>query len=456
MHRRDLLRLAAALATSAFATSSEAQRPTALRRETIIVVGAGIAGLAAAARLASAGQQVIVLESRDRVGGRLWTSRKWADAPLDLGASWIHGVTKNPINQLAKQVGARRIATFYKNAIAYDTDGSVLSKARDRDIYKALAAQVRQALAKANQQDADVSMAAALAAGIDLAALAPERRDALDFLVNSAYEQEYGGDASKLSAWWFDQGEEFAGDDVLFPGGYDAIATYLAQGLDIRLQHAVQRIAYSGSGVSVETSQGSFTGDRVIVTLPLGVLQSGKIEFSPGLPRLTTQAINSLGMGTLNKAYLRFPRAFWPEQYDWMEYIAAEKGQWSEWISGFERYVGLPILLGFNAAAFGVEIEAWPDADIVASAMQTLRRIYGNGIPEPEDYQITRWTSDPHAYGSYSYYKVGSTPKMRAQLGKPVGQRLFFAGEATSTDHPATVHGACLTGHRAAKEALAA
>lgn len=456
MQRRDLLRFAAALASSALAAPVQAQRPAALRRETILVVGAGIAGLAAAASLAAAGQQVIVLESRDRIGGRLWTSRKWPDAPLDLGASWIHGIAKNPLSKLANQVGAQRIATFYKNAITYDTDGRVLSQARDRDIYKVLATQVRQALAKANQRDADVSMAAAIAAGIKLGALTPERRDGLDFFVNSTYEQEYSGDASQLSAWWFDQGKEFAGDDVLFPAGYDAIASYLAQGLDIRLQHTVERIAYTGSGVSVDTRLGSFAGDRAIVTLPLGVLQSGKVAFSPGLPRLTAEAIRSLGMGTLNKAYLRFPRAFWPQQYDWMEYIAADKGQWSEWISGFERYVGLPILLGFNAAAFGVEIEAWPDAEIVASAMQTLRRIYGNGIPEPEDYQITRWTSDPHAYGSYSYYRVGSTPKMRAQLGKPVGQRLFFAGEATSTDHPATVHGAYLTGRRAAKQALAA
>lgn len=112
--------------------------------------------------------------------------------------------------------------------------------------------------------------------------------------------------------------------------------------------------------------------------------------------------------------------------------------------------------MGFNAADFGREIEAWTDAAIVGSAMQTLRRIFGRHIPEPLDVQITRWAADPFAYGSYSFNALGSTPSMRDDLARSVGRRLFFAGEATERRYFGTVHGAYLSGLRAAQEVMAA
>jgi len=114
----------------------------------------------------------------------------------------------------------------------------------------------------------------------------------------------------------------------------------------------------------------------------------------------------------------------------------------------------MPILLGFNAADRGRAIEAWSDEQIVASAMQTLRTIYGVSIPEPIDYQITRWATDPFSLGSYSYNPVGAVPRMRRELAAPLGKSVFFAGEASNEDYFGTAHGAYLSGLRAAKEIL--
>jgi monoamine oxidase len=126
-------------------------------------------------------------------------------------------------------------------------------------------------------------------------------------------------------------------------------------------------------------------------------------------------------------------------------------GQWGQWINA-NRAVGQPVLLGFNAADFGRTIEGWSDAQIVDGAMSTLRTMFGGDIPQPADFQISRWASDPFACGSYSYNKVGSTPAMRDRLAARIGDRVHFAGEATHRSSFATVHGAYLSGIRAAKE----
>jgi monoamine oxidase len=204
----------------------------------------------------------------------------------------------------------------------------------------------------------------------------------------------------------------------------------------------------------VLTEELAFVADRVVVTLPLGVLQSNSVRFTPELPSEKRHALATLGMGVLNKCYLRFNEAFWPHDVDWLGHVSAHHGVWTEWVS-FQRVAQMPILLGFNAADRGMEIEAWSDPQIVASAMETLRIMFGADIPQPSDYQITRWATDPFARGSYSYNALGSTPAMRDALAMPVQAKLFFAGEASHRVYFGTAHGAYLSGLRAAKRILA-
>ncbi|MGI9214043.1 MAG: flavin monoamine oxidase family protein [Methylococcaceae bacterium] len=452
MKRRQFLHTLITLST-ALAVQSRAQSATR-RPEHIIVIGAGMAGLATANRLVKAGRSVTVLESRNRTGGRVWTSRAWPDAPVDLGASWIHGIKGNPLTTLANTVGARRVATGYDNAITYDANGQEATDAFERYIDNTLGTAIDRAIAKARKSGRDASLGAVLSQTFNDRTLTPHQRAAFNFYVNSNFEHEYSGSIDAMSVQSFDDSDDFGGGDVLFPEGYDALTDWLALGLDIRMDHPVTAIRYDRNGVVVSTASGDFAADRVVITVPLGVLKSNGIRFTPSLPTAKQEAIQLLGMGVLNKTYLRFPTAFWPSRYDWLEYVSADKGHWCEWISGFERYAGLPILLGFNAADYGREIESRSDEDIVDAAMATLRILYGKNIPDPESWQITRWAKDPHALGAYSYYGVGSRRKHRTDLGKPIADRLFFAGEATSPDSPATVHGAYLTGLRAAGEIL--
>jgi monoamine oxidase len=142
---------------------------------------------------------------------------------------------------------------------------------------------------------------------------------------------------------------------------------------------------------------------------------------------------------------------FWSEQVDWIEQVATERGLWTEWVNLFP-VTQLPILLGFNAATKGKEIETWTDKAIVESAMETLQRLFGKDIPQPIDYQITRWQADPFARGAYSFNALGSTPEMRDRLAESLNNQLFFAGEATERNHFATAHGAYLSGLRVAQE----
>jgi len=444
------------LIQSGLAAAAMAARPGIARAATpgdVIVIGAGMAGLAAARTLATKGHKVTVLEARDRIGGRVHTSRLWADTPMDLGASWIHGITGNPLSRLADQAGARRLPTASANTVLVQPGGSAPGNAFDALVTKAENL-VTGARARANVMNTDVSLEAAVVACTKGVLPTGQARVALDYYVNSIIEQEYAASWDQLSAWNYDDDGGFGGTDVFFPQGYDQLATYVARGLDVRTGSIVTHVRYGAGGVTVTTSTATYTAARAIVTLPLGVLQSGGVVFDPPLPADKQAAIAGLGMGLLNKCYLRFPAAFWPGKIDWIEYLTSNKGVWAEWIS-FLHGPNLPILVGFNAGRPAHAIEALSDADTVAGAMGALRDMFGSSIPDPTGYQITRWARDPYALGSYSFEPVGASAATRVTLAKPAGKSLFFAGEATHAQYPATVHGAYLSGVRAAAQAAA-
>lgn len=440
-------------AAAAEPVSPRPMRAASRRMKRVLVIGAGFSGLAAARHLHDLGHQVQVLEGRQRSGGRIHTSREWADLPLDLGATWIHGARGNPITRLAGAAGARLLETRYEDYVAYQTGGRrfTLAEERARD---SLGEQIARKIRKEQGGGRDMAVGAAAEEWIGPGAAADTARLAR-FILNADYEQEYAGSIGELSTYWFDSDKSFGGGDRFFAEGYQVLIDHLARGLDLKTGHTVRAIDWRGPAVRVTTDVGEFTADQVLVTLPLGVLKAGDVVFDPALPDSRKQAIDRLGMGVLNKCYLRFPKAFWPEDVDWIEYLPEVPGRWSQWVS-FMKAARQPVLLGFNAADEGRAMELLSDVEIVASAMETLRTIYGDKIPEPTGHQITRWASDPLARGSYSFNALGSTPEMRRELAKPLRNRLFFAGEATSTAHFGTTHGAYLSGIRAAREMASA
>jgi monoamine oxidase len=455
MDKREFSKVVGAILMGLTSSASNAavdQGGMLLRKKKSIVIGAGLAGLAAAHRLQKNGHEVVVLEARGRIGGRVFTSTQWPGIPLDLGATWIHGVRGNPLTVLADEMKAKRLATSYERAATYNTAGRLLAEGETQRLDK-LRKHVFSALKAAQQRDADVSIRQVVEPLVRQSEGSSEAYRFLNFVLNAEIEQEYSGGIESLSAQWFDSAKEFPGGDALFEQGFGIVTAYLSRNLKLELEQVVTEIQWQSPTVRVVTTQGEFVGDNVIVTLPLGVLQAGRVRFSPALPDLKQEAIAGLGMGVLNKCYLRFKEAFWPADADWLEYISAKPGEWTEWVS-FKRTANLPVLLGFNAATRGREIEAWTDEQIVVSAMQTLRAIYGRGVPDPIDHQITRWAADPFSLGSYSYTPVGASPTTRKVLAASLKQRLYFAGEATSHDYFGTAHGAYLSGLRAADEVL--
>ncbi len=231
-----------------------------------------------------------------------------------------------------------------------------------------------------------------------------------------------------MSAHWYDHAEEFDGDDALFALGFQVIPEHLAKGLTIKLGQIVREVQWEKSPVRVITQDAEYQADRVVITLPLGVLQAGKVSFTPKLTTRESACDCQFGMGVLNKCYLRFQEPFWSKEVDWLEYIPDTYGAWTEWVS-YWRVAKQPVLLGFNAADRGRDLEGLSDGEIIASAMKTLKTMYGQRIPEPLGYLVTRWAHDPFAMGSYSYNAVGSTPEMRAVLAQHTKRETLLRGE---------------------------
>ncbi len=443
--RRRFLHLG--LLTSALAISWSCSGEKAQSKmSSILVVGAGIAGLAAARDLQANGFKVTVLEGRNRLGGRIHTERSLG-FPVDLGAAWIHGIKNNPIYQLAQDYQIALKPTNYENFLVYGANNKPVAETeleKGESLYTRI---LDRAKSQAENLDKDISIAEALQRLLKKENLTPQQEKLFKWFLNSEIVLESGADLEALSIWEWDEDDAFEGGDVLFPGGYDQIIQKLAKGLDIQLQQKVTAIEYGNNGVTVKSDRGTFQADAAVITLPLGVLKSGNVKFSPPLPKSKQAAVSRLAMGVLNKVVLKFPKIFWPIDCDGIGYLNLSEKELSYFLN-FRHYTTAPVLIGLSAGNFGRSIEAISETEIVEKVMNRLRRVYGNGIPNPDAVVRTQWNSDPFSLGSYSYMPVGSTSPDRSVLAEPVAGRLFFAGEATSRQYPATTHGAFLSGIR--------
>lgn len=423
-----------------------------------IVVGAGVAGLTAARLLARAGRRVVVLEARDRVGGRISTDRRY-QLTTDMGASWIHGITGSPVAAAAEAFGMPMVEFTVGGYQAdsrpiayYGPDGVRLTDAATR-AYVADIHTVDQALVGVVAASApDASYRDVTEAALDVQGWDAERTQRVREYLEHRAEEQYGAWIEDLAAHGLDD-DVIDGDEVVFPDGYDRLPRRLAEGLDIRLIHVVSRVQWSAEGVLVTTDHGLFAADSAIVTVPVGVLQSGDLEIEPALPEPVAGALGRLRMNAFEKVFLRFPTKFWDDGVYAIRQQGDEGRWWHSWYD-LSALHGAPTLLTFAAGPAAVETRDWTEEEIVDSILTQLRRLYGERVAKPTSVHVTDWQDDPWSHGSYAYMTVGSRTSDHDDLATPIGGVLHLAGEATWTDDPATVTAALFSGHRAAQNVL--
>jgi len=430
----------------------------------VIVIGAGIAGLSAAIKLQQIGVEVVIIEARNRIGGRVCKASEF-DFPIDLGASWIHGINGNPLAAIAEKLNLKLDVTDNPSLTSeecfgiYDEDGNLLDSDMEQNIRSKFVELMDIGKQYMDTLGKDLPLEKVLSLDKEEKKYSKKELQFMDWLKSGieGWENTNLANLSAIGHYWENENMFNGGDGFVVDGFYN-IVKELAQSLKGRtklfLSQIVQRIDYGERSVCVHTTRGrTFTGDYVICTLPLGVLKSNYVTFTPPLPNWKVSAIKQIGFGLMNKIVLQFPEPFWDPNCNGLGYVSEQRGEFSFFLNLYP-VLKKPILVCFVAADFAHLIENWSDEQIITKILGTLNKIYGKQkeIPKPVATKITRWGSDPFSRGSYSYMAYGSGHLDIENISQPVG-RLHFAGEATFKPLGFT-HGAFLSGLREARRII--
>jgi monoamine oxidase len=279
-----------------------------------------------------------------------------------------------------------------------------------------------------------------------------------------------------LGGWDIDAGNEWEGKHTMVTGGYQQVPRGLLncpQPLNVRRRSKVTDVVYdpenSNLGSKIHCEDGTIIeADYIVSSIPLGVLKRQTINFQPPLPEWKTGAIQRIGYGVLNKVVLVYDAPFWNEKRDIFgtlrnphdrfsldqTHYFSQRGRFFQWFN-CSKTTGLPTLLALMAGDAAFETEKATNETIIAEATTLLKTVFGSKVPAPLEAVVTRWGQDEFARGSYSYTGPNFEPQDYEVMARPVGN-LFFAGEHTCGTHPATVHGAYISGLKAASEVLEA
>jgi monoamine oxidase len=430
----------------------------------VVIIGAGVSGLAAASQLRGSGRSVLLLEARDRVGGRAWTRHEPdLSAPIELGAEFIHGRVPETF-ELLREVGKAALDTSGAHWTLHD--GRLQQRTED------LFGNIQSALEKSHVLDEpDVSFDTWLSRS-ERYGLSAEARS----MARSFVEGFDAADPTRVSAHFVAREWGSGGmlDSPQFRplGGYSSVLAALAGGLDrekirVQLQTVVRDVRWKRGSVEIEARSLDqpfrVTAARGIVTLPLGVLQAvndspGAVRFTPALDAKRT-ALTGLASGPVLKLSLRFRRAFW-EELDGGKYQDASFFHSAE--TAFPTFwttlpLRAPLLTAWIGGPKAARLSNATMPDIVHQALASLTAMFGNRPQsefELEAAYLHNWQTDPFARGAYSYVTAGGEDARR-MLAASLENTLFFAGEATDTEgEAATVAGALQSGARVAREVI--
>ncbi|XP_016113073.1 lysine-specific histone demethylase 1B [Sinocyclocheilus grahami] len=390
---------------------------------------------------------VVVLEARERIGGRVWDDASLG-VTVGCGAQIVNGCVNNPIALMCEQLGLRmhtlgvRCELIQEGGRVTDT---ALDKRMDFHFNAVLDAVSEWRKDKSQSQDAPL--------GGEMHVMRNQESRSTNLYT------------VQVSACSWDHNEcfaQFSGDHTLLADGYSSVLHKLAQELDIRLNTAVQHVDYSGEGVTVTSRCGSrWSAQKVLVTVPLALLQKNIIGFSPPLPDRKLKAIHSLGAGVIEKVALQFPTRFWDSKIQGADYFGhippcpEKRGLFSVFYDMCPQGDECVLMTVVTGEALSL-LRDLQDSQVVDLCMSVLRELFQEQeVPDPLRFLVTRWSRDPWAQMSYSFVKTGGSGEAYDIIAEDVQGKLFFAGEATNRHFPQTVTGAYLSGVREASKIAA-
>jgi monoamine oxidase len=400
----------------------------------VVIVGAGAAGLAAARTAGELGLDYVLVEASDRIGGRAYTDVTTLGLPFDMGCHWLHSADVNPMRELADRYGFR----YRSEPVDWrlHLEGRWLTEAENKAVEAELERQfgLVHALGDAGK---DLPFTEA----IDL-------KSRWSIVLKSIVAAEWGFGLDDVSTLDYCR---YRDTDKNWPveKGYGALVARHAQGIPVSISTPVERIDWSGKRVKIETSKGSIDAASVIVTASTSALASGTISFFPVLPLEKQEAFDAVPLGNANKVGFLLDGG--------LEEIPDHTGLLTEIPSGdainFQiKPFGRPIAGGYLSGETGRALEREGEAAMIDAVRSALVSVFGSDIKKHiVKSTCSMWEHEPYIRGSYAAAKPGYAHK-RVDLATPVGDRVFFAGEATSPEFFSTCHGAHMTGISTAEE----
>jgi len=400
-----------------------------------VVVGGGAAGIAAGRRLRQAGIDCLVVEARQRLGGRAWTVTDPSGFALDLGCGWLHSADRNPWVTVAEE--QRR--TIDKTPppwarpslpLGFPVDGQREFRKAQEEFFARVSERARK--------EPDVPAADLLAPGCRW-----------NNLINAVATYISGAELDRVSARDFDSFDD-TGVNWRIVEGYGATIAACGENLPTALGCPVQRIDHRGKRLKLETPQGVITANQAIVTLPTAILADAEQLFAPVLPE-KTQAARSLPLGLADKLFLSLEGAGEFDK-DSRLFGSTERTATATY---HLRPFGRPLIEAYFGGRLAAELETLGERAFFDFAVSELTALLGSAFAaRVKPIHMHRWGADPFARGSYSFALPGMAD-CRAKLAAAVDERLFFAGEACSLGDFSTAHGGWITGIAAADRVIA-